>query len=834
MTTVTHQLDIDYSIPDNVSGGRVEIYISDTAGQLGDLVETRDPSDPTQTEVGVLAEATDWYVTVRRVTDNTTADSTQVLQATPPFPPTDGDATTTDLAAATVSPTWTDASAGESGYEIRVTEGGTERVLSDEPAGTTSATVGPVDVTATQLTIYAYFTDADGTDVYSAGETATIAFDLRENYWARYNPSDGSPKILDRIVNTGPTYEHTAHHGLDLATRMTPGVDLYATSDPFPDLEVFLDGTRLLDGTIVVRTETDRGLFRLRALGPTWALTRSSPSSPVTYSDISLADALEDYYTTHAASEIESHTVTQPTPVVRASADLLQDASVEAEFQDLTDSVSATDPVQVSSATGNLEQTQTAWTGDAQGFSHSGTTQTVIGATDDTVVRLAGVGQTHTQGSQDFDHDVPISDFEWWIRFEGGTSNIEVTASIDGTAYSQSTFGGSASSLTWKQLPSTEGFASDLTAGSHDFEIEITGSVDSGDKLDLDVVAPLDSGDRFGGGGFDYEFPDTLNSLAYLDGPAWYPTHAQTIDTATNVWNVAEVDITSVWTDTSGGQALGASLDGTTFLTDSNTQTATFDFSATSQVGVTVTPRVTFSGYESSGARLQTPSLGYTPQAISDWELRIDGDDLAVIDSLTLSKTHWENLRTLHDQGDWVMATDPRERGIVVESFRRGDVTKTLDVTIKQNGVTRELDTRGFANEVTVTGKVPDGGSIADDVTVSDATSVAAVGTEAVDILDLQAVTEAEVTNSARQELANRLARDEETGTITITPSVVLPGYSYSNTPWGTTVTLTRVDYREGPDDAEGLLDFTRDTDMTATQIETEDDLEQTKEALNR
>jgi hypothetical protein len=231
------------------------------------------------------------------------------------------------------------------------------------------------------------------------------------------------------------------------------------------------------------------------------------------------------------------------------------------------------------------------------------------------------------------------------------------------------------------------------------------------------------------------------------------------------------------------------------------------DFASKDAYGTTVRSKVSLSRYGSRTGAL--PTEGYKGQTLSEYTLDVTTDDLSVIDQRTFGPaSHYENLQRLHQDAGYRFVPDYTENSLSVESFKKGDVTKPLDVVTKDH--TRTTPDSAYANSVTVYGAEDDNG----DRLTATAESQSAIDSDGRTIpskpvrrTDID--NEGDLKSIARTELSRRLGNDDLTGLLTIWPQLIAPGYSYQVAELdGETLALEQVEFSYGARGERGQLDF--------------------------
>ncbi len=179
-----------------------------------------------------------------------------------------------------------------------------------------------------------------------------------------------------------------------------------------------------------------------------------------------------------------------------------------------------------------------------------------------------------------------------------------------------------------------------------------------------------------------------------------------------------------------------------------------------------------------------TPQTGYQTQAIDNYSLKVDGDDLVVITELELSRNHFDNLQTLHDYGNflWVIEHDNSDiADLTVSSFRRGDETRPApDGLDKQKNQQPEIQAGTYYNAIYLEGEKRDDGT-RPTAEVKDDDAIAEDGREISPgvLRDLNVTTEAGAIYRARALLETAQQNNNLVGRVTVPPMITHPGYAY-------------------------------------------------------
>jgi len=388
--------------------------------------------------------------------------------------------------------------------------------------------------------------------------------------------------------------------------------------------DVEINGSVEFNGFLLDAEENvETGSVTLQGAGIANRLEETRPDydnlgGSLTYSDITVEDAIEDYWTRTPffSGNITVHP--QPTESVATDAQT-QFADANTQFNNLL-SVPDTEPFIVQS--GELQLAQTNFFIEAEDAvftgTQIGTADTGVDYSNAQAVRLGANGDEVTD-SKVFDYDIPSGEATFRARAELNNLDSEVSLQLDGTEIRDLSFGGQSDSISWRfGLGST---APALSAGSHSFTIELK-NYNSG-NIEIDCVSFRD--DRF-----SYTEDNTVDTqFNTLSGPELFPAgRQQAFDEALVSYNITDttVDVTEAEGETINQLAV-SSDDGTTFQTVTGTNSNTF---AVSDDTRSVIPRLELGRYQFNATT--SPDTGDGGHAIDVYELLTSGNNLTVID----------------------------------------------------------------------------------------------------------------------------------------------------------------------------------------------------------
>jgi len=378
-------------------------------------------------------------------------------------------------------------------------------------------------------------------------------------------------------------------------------------------------------------------------------------------------------------------------------------------------------------------------------------------------------------------YDVPWADLFAPVRFAFDDFSGDVQAEINGnTIWTSDGLQNATDTPFWSAIAVSlmEDTGGGIDGGATHTMTVSTQNVTNG-SIVVDVVAPYDSGDRFGG--FNYNFDNSVDAqTATIDGPQKYPDGIGAEIDLNTQWHIRKSRTEITINDSGDGQAIRQSNDGgINWVTDTNTSLAVADFNSAGYYGDDARVELVL-GRRTEDA-ITSPATGDSYQEISNAEISLWTDDLPIITQETEfnQDTWFANMQELHERGNMRFVADHRASGLEVESFRTGDpkaVKPSTWVVAGRDAVTYDRDTRDYANEVTV---YPDPESNLSSVTLVDIddqnrTGVTKPRPQTTNISDRD-----ELLLEARRFLRESLQNDQFSGQIRIATQYVAPGYPY-------------------------------------------------------
>lgn len=635
----------------------------------------------------------------------------------------------------------------------------------------------------------------------------------------------------DDIIRHNPVKTHTGKADFTAQVRGNRGLEKYAKRQDRINI-TYSSGTEWTGFLTDVSHNKASGTTRIKADGVEKRLEETRPdysSGPVTYSNIAIHNALRDYW---GRTPFNNVTVTDQTTELVTENEEIINADTNSELSNYF-TPAADQPIAVQN--GQVELLQTGFVGLDEGafWSFEADNSAASGDFNNTN-NVTGIGEFSSSGdtmslSFNLDHEVPAGNLSvyWRTATKGsfldngnGYTYPGFHIEIDGnTVFSTvNDWGSSEREWKWQERTTSD---TKLGTGTHtvDFVCDQAGDGTKHDNFGVDLVAVVDNRfnyffDNDNGNPYAWGSDADAYDPAYLDGPELYPgTQTITMSSgATTSYNVRSGAIDSTWNDTSGGQELALSNDdGANFKRVSNSQTLDVDFDT---AGRTVLAQLSLDRYGSRTGT--TPKLGYLGQAMDNIIVTIDGDDLTVIDSMELTRNHFDNLKQLHQFGDYVWVVEHDSAAIadlVVSSFQRGDETRPApDGFDKQANQQPEIQSGTYYNSIYLEGALRDDGT-RPTAEVKDQDAINNDGREISPgvLRDLSIITDAGAEFRARALLDAAQSNNDLVGSVTVPPMISHPGYArpvdFGN--GETYKTVEEVSLSLGANSAKATFDFT-------------------------
>ena len=782
-----------------------------------------------------FAEATPVDVAVRRETSAASATSSTVTQYTKPAAPGPLSVTTDELEA-THTLSWADNSTGEDGYDVlEARNGGTQTAIATDLAvDTTTYTTDRQDrVSAYEYQVRA-FVGSGSTRAESLSEAVTAGFPSYANYWAVVEETDGTTTLLTDTIESGPAYEHTALHGFTHTLRNSDVP--FSDWGPLTEIEVFLDDERLFFGELIDLDEDapSEGVTTVDAHGPAEALTRAGPSSKVTYENVLVYQALEDYLENEVTSvDVADWTVFAPPGEIQADDTLVLSDSFSG-FATIAPNVADDEPVDNN---GTIALQQAAFVGVTDDFADVAASDFVEGDDftdgsapwhiDATYANIASTGDTVAIDVTP-DHDIPADRVGVAIHGDAVDTAVSIKDgypfSFNGVEIDTLPFLNDGDR--WSIYPEAYGDSggADLSVGStYRLELTLNGAEA---EYNIDALAVYDT--RYGP--FTFGNPTTLGEK--ISGPRPYKPVTIALADEARAFTISEARVAATAADTSNAFEWDFTTTGGASSLTAETADATFDFFGGAQYGTTLAPSVTLDGYGSNSWLAD----GANPQELTSLDISLTTVDIASLASIELTKSHFRNLQRLHEAAGmrWVIdpTVDRRVDGIVAESFAPDSTAAERAATWTQLDVSRRRQMEGYANAVTVV-YIDANGDDQTFVGAPDSAEVSRVDEEVrKTVFAPNVATNDQARNAMLNERRERIARDRLSGTVRAAAEPLLPGYRYDVDAFGGPTSLTRTQYVEAADNIEMALDFELDDDVLRRVLETQDTVDTIQERL--
>jgi len=434
------------------------------------------------------------------------------------------------------------------------------------------------------------------------------------------------------------------------------------------------------------------------------------------------------------------------------------------------------------------------------------------------------------------EHTIPAGDarFAFRVNATNGTNpGFEIT--IGGETVEGVAADAYLSGLQWR---TTSSRSSELSPGSHTAEIDVT---ETGDPMIVDTMYVYDSR-------YSPTFDDSVDANGYLSGPGLYPDQL-TPQVSKDVlafpeedldYNVEQATVDITMTQGPSANWLQARLNGGPWYPQDGSEQDTTSIATGfgGDIGTRLQSVIDIAATSATRATA-SPTENYQPEAIEQYRMAYDGNDVSIIEDQTYRGSPLSILTDLHEKAGFRFvvdhaATDDQGNLIKqVESFETGAVTKAKDWTVVNRSP--RLSFVDYANEVTVYGKLADDGT-RPKATVEDSDEVNAYGREPYfEVLpDLTTVEQARY--AAVDILSKKVEAREQRGTVSSLPTTTLPGYSYP-VDWfadrsPTETPLERVQFQEGTDQLRGRLKFVQDDDVTGTVIDQGRAIDRTRKGI--
>lgn len=723
--------------------------------------------------------------------------------------------------------TYTDESDSENGFRLqKSTDGGsTWSTIQTVGANVTSIVTTEDDFsinTTFDLRVQVHTDDATANSSSVQADTTITTF---SGFWLRLVQGRDDSRAVTDLTAPDFVKEHSALSDWEARVPYDESLEDYR----FAEAYLFADDTFLFRGfCFIVQSDEQSVTTTVSGLGVEHELERGSAS--VTYTDEFADVALQDYLDNH--SNIGG-SVTTPSVDTVSGIDV-QDADTTSEWDTITPDPASDEPYEV--AGGSVRLLQSCYFIEGEDADRGGSGTIISDDPDnwsgDNNGQVMEIESNLDSPEWDFttEYDIPAGDTRVHTRlqmFDSGHPPFDVI--LDGTtiaSYNRDVFVTGETEAEWLD---DGDYGSELTAGSHTLNIDITGSVGSDEHFYIDCVAVEDHRES-------HTFSDSVSN-GVIAGPELYPASVTVaFAAASTAYNVTSATLSTTWNDTSNNQAIGLSFDdGSTWADTSNTSSTT---ESTSEPTTTVKARATISRYTSDSST--SPGNGDATQELQVLDLDIDGDTRGVIDDETITGNHLENIQRLLKRAGMRFVLSHKIDNKSIEAFREGDVTGTLSFVDANK--TRTVDVEGYANKITGFGaKKSDGTRY--EVSREDSAEISALATDlgisesaatiprtftdpSIDnVIDLRA--------AVRSRLSRAVDEDQVRGTIEAWPVNADPGKSYSVSAWGGDTPLERVRYAfSEAGDPQGVLEFERSRGLGAAVSDVRADQSEVRDAI--
>lgn len=609
------------------------------------------------------------------------------------------------------------------------------------------------------------------------------------------------------IISHTPVKTHTGMG--TLRAQLATTEDLLPYAQRKDRINVNIAGSTEWTGLLVKpgKTQSD-GITSIKAFGIAKKLEESrpdyanEPNNEITISQTALDTAIRNYW---PRTPFSASVTDQQTEIVKQDADI-QTVDSQTEWTNSV-SIPATNPAYIDN--GKLKLAQTAFVTEAEDVQSN----TVSRSDFSNGKGAQSGGVEKVNDNVNLNYTIEDSDIGVAMRYDvdnGTHPGFELR--VDGDFVSGAAEDALTSGVDWFIGKNTLGGS---YSGSTSFGFYPVGGTNS--DIEIDVIVLYDTREN-------PTFPDTLTSNGYLSGPALFPSSQQvTLDSKTVQRNAPSAELTLTINDTSNNQSLAVSNDGgSTFSSESNTDQLATTFS---DPGRDLQTRVTLSKFGSRTTA--TPTQGFNGQEVDLLDLNADLNDRVVIDELTLTGNHFENLQELHEYGNfqWTIEhSDADIRNLTVVSYQEGDETRPTPAAYSTPiGKKSSVDSTNYYNALYLRGAEDSNGNYP-TAEVEDTQEINDIG----DRIDTE-LTDPNVTTSAgaqfrAQALLDALTdENDRRGEITIPlgASITHPGYARSiDFGDGSKLkTIEEVRLREGTDGVEQTHIYTP-PDNVAGEIE--------------
>ncbi|WP_435075952.1 hypothetical protein [Halococcus sp. AFM35] len=642
--------------------------------------------------------------------------------------------------------------------------------------------------------------------------TATGEHDASGGWRATLETADGDETHLDadELLSVDISTEHTAAWGGTI--ECPPIID----PDDYRGGRLLLRYGAVLQlrcPTITKREQADDGTVTISALGPA-SLLKDTPVD-TEFADVFVHRAIRALLLSHGNAGLANIAV-RPPPDSRVESERVQFADSRNAFADILERRSRsasgqyqsesggeapdwlpTDPLTFTES-GGITTLQSCVPSEGEAFDRadSSTDTSDVGAnataSGGSVLSIHG-SATFVEYDFGFDYEIPEGSFAIGIRAQSvatdtnatGTTTIRVSAGE--TELFSFEAGDHGDTMGWQQhmtdfQPGTDG---------HSLRLEVAQSGER--ELALDCLAVYDNR-------YSYTFGGGVDSDGALPGPELHPDAAEVMF-ADAPAGIALDEASVAVTMDQPGEADRAGVVFTSIDESSSSAIAGIEATHTASTDATTTnlrPTVAISRY--SDGRTETPTQGNQPQVLESIETTVSGNAVPIIESRSFDETSvFDAVQTLcNDYGfNWVVEHG-RPGGIDITVFKRGDpeMRRPLPDDAVVLDASESAAAQDYKNAVTVVGAEVDGERVS--WTEENRLEIEQFGREPLRLENDELTTVNDCRSVARSELASRLDEDERGGKLSITPSLIPPGYPYRIEAWEDTEVVGWGDFAWG------------------------------------
>lgn len=604
----------------------------------------------------------------------------------------------------------------------------------------------------------------------------------------------GETRLLeaDEHMSVQIECEHTAAWGGTVELPPIIDLDNYRGGS----MELRYNGVlRLRCPELSERTQGNDGTLTISGLGPAVELKERSVDRE--FDNVFAHRAVRQLLIEDAGLSESQVSVFRP-PAKPVSGELVQSADTRAGFEDVLSDQPRNESGQFVSTGGELPDwlatdpftweggypkvTQTLQFREAESdTATTGTVTTANNSSGGSVVQFVDPADRGDYPVQ-FGHDIPEGKMGVSIRAKSESITGNGTTTLRVTAGDRELFSVPAGEYLTGQGFMWAHFDTGFTPGTDEFELSISVSSSGEQRLDVDCFAVYDAR-------FNYHFDNQTDMADALAGPELYPDAAPlTVKPAPTGIGLDSATVTVEMDRAGAADTVGVSYTGGNVSSSSSitgtTGTHTAQFGATT---ARVRPLVSLSRY--SDGRMETPTQGNQGQRLMSIETRISGNAIPVIDNRDFSATTvFDAVQSLCNDYDfnWVIEHGNERGYLFIEVFQRGDERLRRELPPEAHVLESDESAavENYANVVTVVGAERPNLPGRFEWTEEAPEEIDSFGREPIRIENdgLESVNDCR--SVARATLAARLDEDDYGGSLSVTPSLVEPGYPYHVPEW--------------------------------------------------